>query len=199
MNNEHMILAAGWILFCVLHSVLASLWCKQIIAGWLGAKFVSYRIVYSLFAFFSFSAIIIYQLSIESKIIFTSGPTVKIIGWLLFSCGFIIISVCGYKYFSRVTGINWLIRNDAKQILVHGGIHRYIRHPLYLGTFLLIWGLWILFPKLSLLIMNMIITVYTLLAIPFEEQKLEKEFGENYINYKKKTPMIIPRFRFSKV
>lgn len=199
MNKEHIILAAGWILFCVLHSVLASLWFKQIIAGWLGAKFVSYRVIYSLFAFFSFSVIIIYQLSILPKRIFTSGLTVKIIGWLLFSCGFIIMSVCGYKYFSRVTGINWLIKNDAKQILAQAGIHYYVRHPLYLGTFLLIWGLWMIFPFLSLLIMNTIITLYTLLAIQFEEQKLEIEFGENYINYKKKTPMIIPRFRFSKV
>jgi protein-S-isoprenylcysteine O-methyltransferase Ste14 len=69
-----------------------------------------------------------------------------------------------------------------------------VRHPLYAGTFIFIWGLFILVPSLSLLISNTIITIYTLIGLRFEEQKLEKEFGDAYKTYKQKVPMIIPKF-----
>ena len=92
----------------------------------------------------------------------------------------------------RLSGLRWLLKNDGEQVLLENGVHRYVRHPLYSGTFLFIWGLWLIFPSLSLLISNSVITVYTLIGIQFEEQKLVKEFGERYMEYKKRVPMIIP-------
>ena len=71
-------------------------------------------------------------------------------------------------------------------------IHKLVRHPLYLGTFTFIWGLWLLFPTLSLLIANFIITVYTLIGIRFEEKKLVELFGENYTRYQQSVPKILP-------
>jgi protein-S-isoprenylcysteine O-methyltransferase Ste14 len=64
---------------------------------------------------------------------------------------------------------------------------------LYLGTFIFAWGIFILYPTLSILIAVSIITIYTLIAIQFEEKKLVKEFGEVYKEYQRRVPMIIPR------
>jgi protein-S-isoprenylcysteine O-methyltransferase Ste14 len=69
-----------------------------------------------------------------------------------------------------------------------------MRHPLYTGTFLFIWGLWVLFPSLGLLITDSIITVYTVYAIRLEEAKLVAEFGEKYRHYQRTVPKLIPRF-----
>jgi protein-S-isoprenylcysteine O-methyltransferase Ste14 len=69
-----------------------------------------------------------------------------------------------------------------------------MRHPLYLGTFLFLWGLWLLFPTVSLLLANIVITGYTLYAIRLEEEKLVAEFGEQYIRYQQQVPKLIPRF-----
>ena len=97
-----------------------------------------------------------------------------------------------------LSGFKTLIQNDDEQganELYIAGLHRYVRHPLYLGTFIFIWGLWIVVPTLSLLIANAIITIYTLIAIPLEEKKLIKEFGDAYKRYTETVPRIIPRFR----
>lgn len=159
----------------------------------MGKNFTYYRFYYSLFATVSFFAIVIYHFSIETKRIFSPGLVLQIIGGILFVAGLVVMALYVFN-----TGLKWLVKHDKEQKLVQNGIHRYVRHPLYSGTFLLIWGLWLVFPSLGLLIMSIVITIYTLVAIRFEEQKLVSEFGESYINYKKTTPMIVPRLRFFK-
>ena len=107
--------------------------------------------------------------------------------------------VCIKKYFSNLSGLKTFfideVKTDNQSIIT--GIHRYMRHPLYAGTFLFIWGLFIFMPFTSLLISNFIITAYTLIGIHFEEEKLIKEFGLPYEEYKKRVPKIIPSLRSS--
>ena len=100
--------------------------------------------------------------------------------------------LCIQKYFISLSGLRSLINEKSSDILMINGIHRYMRHPLYLGTFLFIWGLFLIQPYLSLLIANTIITVYTLIGIGFEENKLVEEFGEQYTQYKKNVPKLFP-------
>jgi len=193
MVKTHIILALAWIIFCILHSMLASVWFKHKAAKWMGKKFTYYRFFYSLFATAVFFAIVIYHFSIESKRIFNPGLVLQITGGILIIAGLVVMA-----FYIFNTGLRWLVKHDKEQRLVQNGIHRFVRHPLYSGTFLLIWGLWLAFPSMGLLIMNIVITIYTLVAIRFEEQKLVSEFGESYINYKRSTPMIIPRLHFFK-
>ena len=193
MIKTHIILALAWIVYCVLHSVFASQWFKQKAAKRMGRNFKYYRLFYSLFATLTFFALVIYHFSIDTKRIFSPGIVLQITGWVLVVTGLVVMALYIFN-----TGLRWLIIHDKEQKLVQNGIHRYVRHPLYSGTFLLIWGLWLVFPSWGLLIMNIIITIYTLIAIRFEEQKLVSEFGETYINYKKTTPMIMPRLRVFK-
>jgi protein-S-isoprenylcysteine O-methyltransferase Ste14 len=70
------------------------------------------------------------------------------------------------------------------------GLFRHIRHPL---TSLLIIAIWS-HPTLtaSQLLLNLLITAYSLLGIVFEERDLVKKFGKEYEDYRAETPAFIP-------
>jgi len=197
--KQHLILAVGWIFFCVLHSLLASISLKQWLAKSWGPAFKYYRLYYSLFAFISFAAILAYQIFLPSPFIFSPNLISYATGILIGVAGLAIMAVCIKKYFLSLSGLKTLFIDEVitGNKLIVTGIHRYVRHPLYSGTFLFIWGLFIFLPHTSLLISNFIITVYTLIGINFEEQKLVKEFGASYDAYKKQTPKIIPSLKSS--
>lgn len=195
MIKEHIFLGIGWILFCILHSVLASLWFKNRMQLWLGKSFVYYRAFYSSFALVTFGIIILQQVATSSPYLFVPMRILEFIGGLIGFVGLCAMSVSLSKYIFNIYGFNRLFGKKNEPILIEKGIHSIVRHPLYFGTFLLIWGVWLIYPWISLLISNLIITIYTLIGIQLEEKKLELEFGEKYVNYKKRTPMIIPQAR----
>jgi methanethiol S-methyltransferase len=159
-------------------------------------NFKYYRLFYTLFAFAGFVLIIYYQITILTVVLFTVNIILFVIGLIVMLAGFLIMMVSIKKYFMSLSGIKTLVAEEPlTNELRIDGVHKYVRHPLYLGTFLFIWGLFLLFPLLTLLIANIIITVYTLIGIVFEEQKLQKEFGTAYIDYQKQVPKVIPYFK----
>ena len=99
------------------------------------------------------------------------------------------------KYFKLLSGVRTLYQVKPSTELRQEGIHNYVRHPLYLGTLLFIWGLFFIFPMLNNLIAVIIITGYTLIGIRLEEKKLLIEFGNLYAGYISRVPMLIPRFK----
>lgn len=92
----------------------------------------------------------------------------------------------------NLSGVDVLLKQQKPPLLEQSGLHRFVRHPLYSGTLLFIWALFLLFPWLSNLIACVVITVYTLVGIHMEEQKLMLQFGDTYRRYAAATPMLIP-------
>ena len=123
------------------------------------------------------------------------ADVVFVVGSILSLSGLVLMSLSVYKYFMSLSGLRSLIIENFSNELQIKGVHRYVRHPLYLGTFAFIWGLFLLIPYLSLLIVNAIITIYTLIGIELEEAKLVNEFGDRYVHYQRRVPKIIPSFR----
>lgn len=191
MLQKHIILAVAWIMFCALHSILASGIIKRASQKRMGKYFPRYRLLYVLFSLAGFAGIVLFQVLLVTSYVFTAPLWLKTAGILIALAGSIVMVISICKYFRGVSGL-W---SNDKNTLSCRGLNRYVRHPLYLGSFGLIWGWFLITPYWSLLISNIIITVYTLIAIGFEEEKLEKEFGESYLFYKKKVPMIIPTFK----
>lgn len=194
MLLNHIILAILWLLYCILHSVLASLYVKQMVKKYTGRHYRYYRLFYTVFAAVSLLAIVYYQLFSYSPWLFDPWLFPGLAGLLIAIAGLVIMGICIKKYFLSLSGLKSLFQESPAAELMIAGIHRYMRHPLYLGTFMAIWGGWILFPSLSLLITNVVITGYTLFAIKLEEAKLVAEFGEQYRQYQKSVPKIFPRF-----
>jgi protein-S-isoprenylcysteine O-methyltransferase Ste14 len=199
MLLNHILLGLAWILYCVLHSLLASIRFKNAIQHKTGRWFRYYRLYYTLFAFLSLAAVIFFQLSIQTVRVYTTTLATLVAGGLVALAGLSIMLVCIKKYFLSLSGLKSLYQEEPSAELMIAGIHRYMRHPLYTGTFLFIWGLWITFPSLGLLIADAVITLYTLYAIRLEEHKLVAEFGEKYRDYQTKVPKLIPKFSIGRL
>ena len=89
--------------------------------------------------------------------------------------------------------VGWRKIHLSKGKLVNDGIYRYIRHPQYLGFLLLTLGMNVQYTTgLTLLMWPLLIVLYYRLA-RIEEKEVEEKFGEEYRQYKQKTPMFFPR------
>lgn len=191
--REYVVLGILWSLFCLFHSLLASLWVKRKAMQRLKKNFIYYRLFYTIFAFITFSIVIAYQANVTPILLFKSTTFSNITGAFICLTGLLVMGICIRKYFMSLSGLKSLyLQEDASATLMISGIHTIVRHPLYLGTFLAIWGYFIFLPYASTLIANTIITVYTLIGIYWEEEKLVHQFGDSYITYKKNVPALIP-------
>lgn len=83
-------------------------------------------------------------------------------------------------------------KEEGEGKLVTDGIYSFIRHPQYAGFLLLAFGMLIHWATLPLLAMFPILTIMYYKLAKKEEKEMEKEFGAEYIEYKKKTRMFFP-------
>jgi protein-S-isoprenylcysteine O-methyltransferase Ste14 len=84
----------------------------------------------------------------------------------------------------------------ATQKLVVQRPYTYCRNPMTLGTTAFYLGIAIWTGSLSALILALIYPVGILIYIKLvEEKELEQRFGVEYLEYKRRTPFLIPRFR----
>jgi protein-S-isoprenylcysteine O-methyltransferase Ste14 len=81
--------------------------------------------------------------------------------------------------------------------LVTTGPYAYVRNPMLTGIFALLFGLGVLLGSASLLVvftpLFILINVWELKVI--EEPELIKRLGEEYLEYRKRTPMFFPDVR----
>ncbi len=70
------------------------------------------------------------------------------------------------------------------------GPYRLVRHPLYLFTLVVIWAA----PELSAdrLLLDVLLTVWMVVGAILEERDLVADFGEEYREYQRRVPMLIP-------
>jgi len=89
----------------------------------------------------------------------------------------------------------WMLIYGAKgDKLVTEGVYSSVRHPQYAGLFLVTIGFLIQWPTLTTLIMwPVLMFAYYRLAMR-EEKDLEKQFGKEFLEYKKRVPAFIPKF-----
>lgn len=75
-------------------------------------------------------------------------------------------------------------------------LYRVVRHPLYVGWLIIFWAA----PTMTVahLVFAVMTTAYILIAIQLEERDLIDAFGSEYSSYKRRTPMLIPRFGSSR-
>jgi protein-S-isoprenylcysteine O-methyltransferase Ste14 len=152
---------------------------------------------YTLFAAVSLGAIVLFQVNIASERVITPNLFLLITGSVVGASGILLMLICIKKYFLSLSGLKSLYQEAPSAELMIAGIHRYMRHPLYTGTFMAIWGAWLLFPTYSLMLTNIVITAYTLYAIRLEEIKLVAEFGEQYRAYQKTVPPLVPKLKLA--
>ena len=84
--------------------------------------------------------------------------------------------------------------------LVMTGPYQFIRNPMLTGVFLLLFGIGFAIKSLSLVVLFtplfVLANVWELKEI--EEPELVKRLGEDYVAYRERTPIFIPRMRLRK-
>jgi methanethiol S-methyltransferase len=191
--SQHWWLAAAWTGYCILHSVLASPWFKASVRESLGSAFRYYRPAYSVFAALSLVGILIYQFTIPTEQIVVMPGWIKLVAIPLGAIGLVFMWKSIRKYFFYLSGIDVVVNRPVESRLETGGLHRLVRHPLYFGTLTVIWCVFAWMPTFANAIACLLITLYTIIGIHIEEQKLVLEFGEAYRNYQQQVSMLLPK------
>jgi protein-S-isoprenylcysteine O-methyltransferase Ste14 len=117
-------------------------------------------------------------------------PYARITGMILTGVGHILFVwsvIARGKY-----ATSWEMKEDHR--LVTWGPYRHVRHPSYLGYFLMFIGLIALWPNVFTLVPLLAIPGYNRITID-EERLLEQRFGAEYVEYKNRTGRFIPIFR----
>lgn len=94
-------------------------------------------------------------------------------------------------------GAGWRRIHRARGALVTDGVYALVRHPQYVGLFLVTVGMLVQWPTIvTILTWPVLIGAYYRLALR-EEREAELLFGEGYLCYKARVPMFFPRVRVS--
>lgn len=86
-------------------------------------------------------------------------------------------------------------RQPAHTALQVGGLNRMVRHPMYFGILLTVWGVFLVSPTDAVLVFSVLSTVYLYAGSRLEERKLTQQFGDTYRSYQENVPMLLP-FKF---
>ena len=150
-----------------------------------------YRIAYNILAVITFALILILMRSLPDRNLYVVQAP-----WL-----YVILAAQGLAALGLLVAI---IQTDAlalaglrqaggeaeRSVLVTGGLYRYVRHPIYLFSLLVVW----LIPVMTLntLVVLLTLSVYVFVGAYFEERKLLADYGSAYADYRSHTPMLVP-------
>ena len=190
------LLIAGWILWCILHSLLITQRINRWVREQGGLIQGSYRIIYSLFSFFSLIPLIWYLYSLPQEVIFTWS------GWLRIPQGILLLYAglmcyAGYQVYDMkyLIGIRQWQSYKGNAVLSSlpfrcEGVLAYVRHPWYSSGFPILWAV---APITDVnLPVRIILTLYLIIGTLLEERKLVQESGQLYVRYQQQVPMLIP-------
>ena len=190
MLLNHLIFFSCWILFYALHSLLAANQTKSKI----GLKPKTYRLIYSLFSTLGLGFILILGASTYSFFLFPPLPAMLYVGLVLATFGLFVIKRAFRNYSFKVF-IGLEQESPENQALKKDSLQSKIRHPLYTGTLMLFLGYFIYNPLLINFLSLVALIIYLPIGIRLEEKKLIEQFGKEYLDYKKSTPALFPRFK----
>ena len=178
----------AWASFGLLHSVLAAGSVKNRLA------FGRYhRLAYNGFALVHLG--IVWWLGrtwLSAAPPFDVPPTAALIGdgATLLGLGIIAIALMGYDR-GRFLGTTQIRSpgDEPDEDLKAGGLLRYVRHPLYSGLFLVLWGHAQTEFALATAVWG---SVYLLIGALYEERRLADRYGDAYVEYRRRVPAFIP-------
>ncbi|MCF8240646.1 MAG: hypothetical protein K9J16_04605 [Melioribacteraceae bacterium] len=201
-----LIIAGLFLLFGVSHSILASRKIKSKLADALGNKIAFYRLFYNVSSLIIFY--VIYKISPKPGIEIFDLPNpfdLMIFGLQLLSLFGLIWAVkpinasefLGISQIKRYVNGTYNINDLDEKLTFHRkGAFKYTRHPVYFFSILFLG----LRPAYDLFYLTffLCITAYFIVGSYYEEKKLVKIFGDEYLQYQKDVPRIIPIKIFNK-
>jgi methanethiol S-methyltransferase len=194
MENSSFWLILGFgLVFGVIHSTLASRRVKAFSARAFGPKTSRhYRLLYVIAAAITSLAYFAPVVLLKDTGFYEIPVPWRYLTLILqLSAGILLIVTLFQTSLLHFTGLASLFgEKQSADRLITGGFYRYTRHPIYLFSLILLWLLPVMtWNRLALAIG---VTVYTLIGSLLEERRLAAQFGQEYLEYKKRTPWLIP-------
>lgn len=191
---DHLIYAVAWVTFGLGHSLLADRRAKQIMMPALGAY---YRLAYNLVATLHVAAVWL----LGSRLLGNDAPyalpdavRTAMSGLSILGVIVLLAALRGYDL-GRLTGTTQIrnhrhgIEEPEDEPLRTDGLHAWVRHPLYSGAYLILWG----HAQDPLALATAIwASAYFAIGTWFEERKLLRLYGDAYRRYRETVPAILP-------
>ncbi len=176
------------LIFSLVHSLTASQQCKRLAAR-LGLKEPRYRLSYSLFSLVTTMLWVAYIHALpDAPLYHIAAPyawmmqSVQLMGVLLALAAFI-----------PIDGLAFLGLKAPPQHgegFVISGVYRYIRHPMYTGTMLIL----LFKPEQSInsIVFAVLVCLYFIIGSRFEERRMQHDHPE-YTLYQQSIPAFVPQ------
>ncbi len=176
------------------HSLLASAPTKERVRRWFGAGSDRwYRLAYNMIGILTFLPILGLLAMDTGEILYvipSPWSYLALAGQLLaiaaLGIGLLQTGVWSFLGFEQL-----LVKSAGSETrMVTGGLYHWVRHPLYSAGLVFIWLTPVM--TVNLLVLNIGLTIYLVVGAIYEERKLVREFGDLYLDYQKRVPMLIP-------
>ncbi len=177
----HLIYGLGWLSFGLVHSILATPAIKRHLAPVFGAR---YRLSYNLFAVLHIAIVWGFGSMTLDAQPFALEPGIDLA----------LTAVREYDL-GRFSGLSQLrarrqnLPDPGDERLVTQGLHRFVRHPLYLGAHMILWGGAVNEFGLATAAWG---SLYLVVGARHEETALLALYGDAYASYLRQVPALFP-------
>lgn len=111
-------------------------------------------------------------------------------GMTLFALG---LSIRIHSILTLRRFFNYTVTRVEGQRIIETGLYKFIRHPGYLGQIIIFLGISCAISNwLSILLMMIPVILGYIKRIKIEERFMQEQFGEEYVNYERRTERLIP-------
>lgn len=194
------------VIFAGLHTLSASQSFKQSIRKRVGDRAYHgfYRAVYNIFALVSLAPVtfsiamsdrIIWQIPASQGMLQTIVVAISLIGTAGMAISLIQIDLLRFAGIKQIwayfTGGDLPLKNEPLQ---RNGLYKYVRHPLYFFALLSMWFV----PTMTdlQLLFTIAASAYFIVGSRWEEQRMVKAFGQDYMDYQQSVPWLVPFVKF---
>ncbi len=195
-----------FLLFCIVHSLTASVWFKKSVFDKAPSLNPFYRLIYN-FISVLFLIAWFFALPADVALYQASGIFLVLMGliqltaiWfflksLFQQSGMIFLGIRQAMDKIRHSKEPGYLDEPVRGELITEGLFKYMRHPMYTFGMLVLISSPIM--TANLLYTIIIFGLYFWIGSIFEEKNLIKRFGDDYRKYQEKVPRFIPRFKTS--
>lgn len=192
--SDLILLICTWLAYFAVHSLLASLRVKRLVAGRWPTIMPAYRLVFNTVAMLFLIPPVYLTFLLPGERLWAWRD-----GWAWLMNGLAVVALFGFVFAARLydmaefLGLRQLREREQRvedqESFRISNIHRYVRHPWYAMGLVLIWTRSM---NLPMLVTALMLTAYLVIGSRWEERKLIQYYGDVYAKYRRLVPGLFP-------